>query len=161
MSEFRMLPLVCVCVLLAGCDQDSDVIPHKVDRLVLYSLECEFDKDAVPKDAEMLHGYLVLGKTEIDSAELKTEILSAVRTDISNGSEINKCFEPHHALRIVHGDSTNDVVICYSCRGFERTENGKLKTTSYPMDVRSRNVLNRVLKAEGIKLSPAATKELQ
>ena len=156
-----MMPLVCVCFLLAVCGQDSDVIPHKVDRLVLYSLECEFDKVVVPEEAEMLYGYLVLGKSEVNSAELRTEILNAVRTDILNGSEVDKCFEPHHALRIVHGDSTNDVVICFKCRGFERTENGKLKTTSYPMDVRSRNVLNRVLKAEGIKLSLAATEELK
>ena len=161
MSRSQLLPVVCVCVLLAGCNQNPGVIPHQVDRLVLYSLECDFDRDAVPKDAELLHGYLVLGKTEIDSAASRSEILDAVREDISNGSKIYSCFDPHHAIRIVHNDTTNDVVICYKCRGYERTENGKLKTTSYPMDVRSRELLNRVLKSDGVALSPAATEELK
>lgn len=161
MSRSQLLPVICVCVLLAGCNQNSGVIPHKVDRLVLYSLECDFDRNAVSEDAELLHGYLVLGKTEIDSAASRTEILDAVRDDIANGSEIASCFDPHHAIRIVHEDTTNDVVICYKCRGYERTENGKLKTTSYPMDVRSRDLLNHVLKSHGIALSPAATEELK
>ncbi|MCP4777436.1 MAG: hypothetical protein GY880_24725 [Planctomycetaceae bacterium] len=161
MSRVHILPLVCVYVLLAGCHQSSDVIPHKVDRLILYSLECDFDENAVPEDAEMLHGYLVLGKTEVDSAASRTEILDAVRTDIANGSSSAKCFEPHHAIRIGHDDRTSDVVICYKCRGYECTENGKLKTTSYPMDVHSRELLNRVLTSDGITLSPAATEELK
>ena len=73
------------------------------------------------------------------------------RDDIANGSEIASCFDPHHAIRIVHEDTTNDVVICYKCRGYERTENGKLKTTSYPMDVRSRDLLNHVLKSQELR----------
>ena len=155
------MPVVCFCVLVAGCDDKSDVIPYNVDRLILYSLECDFDKNAVPEDAELLHGYLVLGKSEIDSATSRTEILDAVRKDIANGSSIASCFDPHHAIRIVHEETTTDVVICYKCRGYERTANGKLKTTSYPMDVRSRDILNRVLKSHGIALSPAATEELK
>lgn len=154
-------PLVCTCVLLAGCDPSSDIIPHKVDRLILYSLECEFEPDTIDEDAEMLHGYLVLGKIEIDSGALRTELLDAVRTDIADGSKISNCFDPHHAIRLVYGDTTKDVVMCYKCRGYERTENGKLKTTSFPMEVRSREVLNRVLNSKGIKLSPAATEELK
>ena len=138
MSRDHLLPLVGVYVLLAGCSQDSDVIPHKVDRLILYSLECDFDENVVPENAETLHGYLVLGKTEIDSAPSRTEILDAIRADIANGSSIASCFEPHHAIRIGHDGTTSDVVICYKCRGYECTENGKLKTTSYPMDVHSR-----------------------
>jgi hypothetical protein len=161
MSRSHILPFVCACVLLAGCNQNSDFIPHKVDRLILYSLECDFDRNAVPDDAELLHGYLVLGKTEIESAASRTELLDAVGEDIANGSKIASCFDPHHAIRIVHGDTTNDVVICYKCRGYERTENGKLKTTSYPMDVRSRDLLNRVLKSHRIALSPAATEKLR
>ena len=165
MSRSHILPFFGFCVVLAGCNQNSnqnsDVIPHKVDRLILYSLECDFDRNSVPQDAELLHGYLVLGKTEIDSAASRTEILDAISKDIVNGSEIASCFDPHHAIRIVHDDTTKDIVICYKCRGYERTENGKLKTTSYPMDVRSRNLLNRVLKSHGIELSPAATEELK
>ena len=161
MNRFCLLPLVGVCLLLAGCKQKSNDIPATADRLILYSLECDFDREAVPEGAEMLHGYMVLGKSEIDSDDTAAEILAAVRNDVANGSSVFNCFEPHHAIRMIDGETNTDIVICYKCRGYERTEDGKLKTTSYPMDVRSRDLLNRVLKSGGIPLSPAATEELK
>ena len=144
-----------------GCNQGPEFIPPKVDRLILYSLECDFDQLAVGEDAEILHGYLVLGKAEIDQEATRAEILNAVRNDIARGSRISNCFDPHHAIRIVVGDKTIDIVMCYKCRGYERTHDGTLKTTSYPMDVRSRELLNRVLESYQIDLSPAATEKLK
>jgi hypothetical protein len=136
-------------------------MPEQADRVTLYSLECDFDRQAVREDAELLHGYLVLGKTDIESAEDRTEILDAVRKDIANGgSAFYHCFTPHHAVRIVHDDTTTDIVICYMCRGYERTENGELGL-SHPMDVRSRDLLNRVLESHDITLSPDAKEELE
>ncbi len=87
-------------------------------------------------------------------------ILSAIRADIAKGSTAANCFWPHHAIRVVAEDKELDVLICYKCRGFERTVDGKLVKTSFPMDVQSRQTLNAILQSNGIELSPAATEDL-
>jgi hypothetical protein len=61
---------------------------------------------------------------------------------------------------VMAGGKVLDILICYKCRGFERTKNGKLVTTSFPMDVQSRQTLNAILHSNGIELSPAATEEI-
>jgi hypothetical protein len=159
MSRVPCLLLPLLCLALGGCRRDTAFLPESVISLTLYSIECDFDSASLPDDAELLHGYLVLGKAEISSSE-RSEVIDAIRADIANGSKIYNCFDPHHAVRLVTEDKTLDIVICYKCRGYERSENGKLVTTSFPMDVRSRGVLNRILRSKGIELSPAASAEL-
>lgn len=159
MSCRSILILVVLIVASVGCQRDTSFLPGEFDSVTVYSLECDFDKSTLPPDAELFHGNLVLGKTEV-SKEMAVKVMSAIRADIAKGSTINKCFWPHHAIRVMTGGRELDILICYQCRGFERTENGKLVTTSFPMDVQSRQTLNAVLQSKGIKLSPAATGEL-
>ena len=152
-----MLPVIVLA--FSGCQRDTSFLPSEVESVTIYSLECDFDKSSLPNDAELFHGNLVLGKTEV-SKEIGENVVSAIRADIANGSTIAKCFWPHHAIRLMAGGTEIDVLICYKCRGFERTKNGKLITTSFPMDVRSRQTLNEILQSKDIELSPAATEEL-
>ncbi len=152
-----ILPLMCMTV--AGCQRDASFLPTQFDSVTIYSLECNFDNSSLPADAELFHGNLVLGKTEV-SKETGENILSAIRADIAKGSTAANCFWPHHAIRVVAEDKELDVLICYKCRGFERTVDGKLVKTSFPMDVQSRQTLNAILQSNGIELSPAATEEL-
>lgn len=156
-------PILILAVMLvasAGCQQDTSFLPTEFDSVTIYSLECDFDNSLLPDDAELFHGNLVLGKTAV-SKEVGKSVMSAIRTDIAKGSTINKCFWPHHAIRVVTGGKELDILICYKCRGFEYTKNGKLVTTSFPMDVQSRQTLNEILQSNGIELSPAATEELE
>jgi hypothetical protein len=163
MYRSNLLPILCLWGVLSGCApapaQRAKLIPAKIDRLIVYSLECDFDWEDVSEDAELLHGYLVLGSAEIDTEETKTEIANAIRTDIATATDVYMCFDPHHAIRIFSDDGTTDVVICYRCRGYETTKNGKLVTLSYPMNVQSRELLNRVLTSYGVALSPGANAE--
>lgn len=149
-----------LCLALSGCQRGTSFLPSECDSVTLYSLECDFDASSLPDDAELFHGYLVLGKTEV-AGGTREDILAAIRADIASGSTISNCFDPHHAVRLMTGDKTLDIVICYKCRGYERTQNGKLLTTSFPMDVRSREMINRILQSKGIELSPAAIDEVR
>ncbi len=159
MSCRNILIFAVVFVASTGCQGDTSFLPGEFDSVTIYSLECDFDKSSLPADAELFHGNLVLGKTEV-SKEMDKTVMSAIRADIARGSTIDMCFWPHHALRVMAGGKEIDILICYKCRAFERTKNGKLDTTSFPMDVQSRQTLNAILQSNGIELSPAATEEL-
>ncbi|MEO1527066.1 MAG: hypothetical protein AAFX06_16630 [Planctomycetota bacterium] len=161
MSRFLLLIPASLCIMLSGCTQKPRVVPEQAQKVIVFSLECDFDEDKVSEADELLHGYLVLGKTEIVSAEARAELLDAVSDDIASGSTISNCFDPHHAIRVIDGDTTKDIVICYQCRGYEQTENGKLVTTSFPIEVASRALLNEVLESSGVPLSPGATENLK
>ncbi|MFN5708724.1 MAG: hypothetical protein ACK48X_11790 [Planctomycetota bacterium] len=159
MSSRSILILAVMFVAFAGCQRDTSFLPGEFDSVTIYSLECDFDNSSLPADAELFHGNLVLGKAEV-SKEMGEKVVAALRADIAKGSTINNCFLPHHAIRVMAGGKELDILICYKCRGFERTKNGKLVTTSFPMDVQSRQTLNAILHSNGIELSPAATEEI-
>ncbi len=156
MFRRNIIVLSLVIVIFTGCRQDASFLPKEFDSLTLYSLESDFDKLLLPDDAELFHGYAVLGKTDV-SKEVSEKVVASIRSDIANGSTVSKCFWPHHALRILVDGKPLDVLICYKCRGFKRTDDGVLVATSFPIDVSSRQMINEILQAKGIDLSPAAT----
>ena len=143
-----------------GSAERSKIIPSEVDKLTLYSLECDFDRDSLAGDEALLHGYLVLGKIDIDSDSTRTRILNAVRQDIANGTIAFNCIDPHHAITYSTGDTTTDVLLCYCCRAYESTVDGQLVTLSIPMGIDARETLNTTLRDHGVALSAGATKEL-
>ena len=134
MSCRSILMLSVIFLASAGCEQDTSILPSEFDSVTIYSLECDFDNSSLQDDDELFHGNLVLGKIEV-SKETGKNVVSAIRTDIAKGSTIHMCFWPHHAIRVMAGGKAIDILICYQCRGFEHTKDGKLITTSFPMDV--------------------------
>lgn len=159
MSCRTVLILAVVFVAIAGCNRDTSFLPNEFDSVTIFSLECDFDKSSLPAEAELFHDNLVLGKTEV-SKEVGGTVMSAIRADIARGSTVHKCFWPHHAIRVMAGGKELDILICYKCRGFVRTEYGKRVSPSFPMDIQSRQALNAILQSNGIELSPGATEEL-
>ena len=152
--------LVGLCIVLNGCDRDTSFIPKSADSIVVYSLESEFDEDKLPSDAEMMHGYYVLGKTKM-SGDSAQQVLNSVRNDIAGGTSIAACFDPHHALRIDTGKGVLDIVICYKCKGFKKGSQQKLNGSSYPIAVSSRQLLNNLLKSADVELSAQAIAPLK
>jgi hypothetical protein len=103
---------------LAGCgDPDGPI-----ESMTVYSLNGE---DRAPPDkpwkGEQFHGFGVLGKTAIASASDRGAILAAIKKGIaeSDGRE-NKCFWPHHGVRLVQNGATIEYVICFHCLQLER-----------------------------------------
>jgi hypothetical protein len=137
-------------------DRDHTPTP---DELVLFSLEWDFVSKKPPQDAELLHGYLVLGKIKIQEPDSVKEIFSAVRKDLAAPGPPAACFWPRHAVRVVEKGKTVDYVICFQCfqcNGYEVTVGDKLVTTSRPIGRTSQPILNRYLRAAGVPLSPGA-----
>jgi hypothetical protein len=152
--------VVGLCLVLSGCERDTSFLPKSVDSIVVYSLEPEFDESKLPPDAEMMHGYYVLGKTKL-SGDSVQKVLDSVRNDIARGNSIASCFDPHHAVRIEAGNQSLDIVICYKCNGFKKGSQEKMNGTSYPMAISSRELLNKVLTSADIELSPEASAPLK
>jgi hypothetical protein len=98
---------------------------EKATEFEMYSL----DPGRVPaKDAGtgLFHQWKVLGKTTVKGDEVKT-----VRTAVVKGAEdsdgmVAACFNPRHAIRIVHDKKTFDLVICYECLSARVYEGDKI-----------------------------------
>jgi hypothetical protein len=84
------------------------------ERVVLYSIEGE--GEAVPESTETsFHGFRILGKTELASAEQRQEILTALYLGIEEGGSPALCFSPRHGISAHSGHSSIDFVICFEC----------------------------------------------
>jgi hypothetical protein len=109
---------------------------------------------------ESFHGYAVLGKLDVKSAEDRKKLVDALRQGAEdNPGAVAACFNPRHGIRMKTADSTVDLVICFECLSVEvyigdkRAEKGFL-TTGDPQEV-----FDAVLKAAGVKPAEPAAKE--
>src|SRR5918993_1481937 len=89
---------------------DSYEVFTKSQQVTLYSLEPE--KRIAGK--ELFHGYSVLGETEVSSQKLQSELKSSLVKAMA-GAYGAACFNPRHGLRLLNGDKTVDIVICFEC----------------------------------------------
>ena len=63
------------------------------------------------------HGWLVLGKTLVASAEIRQSLLTALKEGLAaSEGDYAMCFDPRHAIRATaeNGEAA-DVVICFEC----------------------------------------------
>lgn len=126
---------------------------EKATEFELFSIDP--DRQAKKDDkAELLHGWKVLGKTTLKGDAAK-KARAAIQKGIkdSDGS-VAACFNPRHAVRVVSGQNTYDLVICYEClyaRVYQGTESlGNFLTAPGPA-----NVLNGILTDAKIPLPKA------
>jgi hypothetical protein len=68
-------------------------------------------------------GYPIRKTVVIPRAEI-AQVAKAVAKALGQGPEAN-CFEPHHALRVVSGGQTVDLVICFACQEVEVVRGGQ------------------------------------
>ena len=152
-----VLALTGIIVISGGLSLVFDSMRQPApDEIILFSLEWNFKPDQLSEDAELLHGYHVLGKTKIQNPESVKEIIAAVRNDLKASGVQANCFWPRHAIRVVDKTKTVDYVVCFHCGNYEMTIGDKLETQSRSMGRASRPIFNRYLKAANIPLSPGA-----
>lgn len=143
--------LLCV----AGCSGRSDNrLPREVSRAlkaqttaVLYSLE---PAERGEKEG-FLHGFQILGETRLTGGALSSAVKEFERAVADWGGAMAACFEPRHALRVVDGTHTYDLVLCYECDQLYVYRDGKhlvsLGASGSP------SVLNGLLAAAGVEVA--------
>jgi hypothetical protein len=72
-------------------------------------------------------GYPVKGSAIITAAEVR-ELATAIESGLAGGHrEVPKCFDPHHALRLMVNGNDEYVVVCFICgQGFVDRGNGEI-----------------------------------
>ncbi len=101
-------------IIAQAFPEDSFEIFSRGKNVTLYSLK----PDRKIGGNEIFHGFTVLKKTKIDSSN-KQFLLKRSLTNGMIGSQGAACFNPRHGLRIVDGEKTVDLVICFECGNFE------------------------------------------
>ena len=118
-GTIRIAMAVLLLAATAGCNSNSADPRVAADGFTLYSIDAgrePGDGSSADGDAPKFHGWIVLGKVDIDDRAERSRLINALQEGIdnNNGSPA-KCFNPRHALRIVDGDSTTDYLICFEC----------------------------------------------
>lgn len=130
-----------------GFPADSYQVFKNGKNVTLYSIQPE----SSGRDGESFHGFLVLGKTLVNSENsqvlLKHFLLNAI-PDAYGAA----CFNPRHGLRITDNEKTLDLVICFECGHFVSyygDQKGESSLESFTADI----IYNQILKNSDIELS--------
>ncbi|MFO0800635.1 MAG: hypothetical protein U0804_24490 [Gemmataceae bacterium] len=131
---------------------------EKADEVTLYSLDPDSAYGRVPegaaKDAEVFHKSVVLGKTAVTSAAVRTSLFDAFRAGVNDhDGSVAACFIPRHGLRVRTGDKTVDLVICFECAQVAVYENGKAVGQNVLISRSPRGAFNKALKDAGVPLA--------
>lgn len=108
------------------------------ERFVLLSLDPTHPglrSESAAPPTETFHDYGVLGRTEIRSAEERTELLRALYKGIADSDGmVAACFNPRHGISASLGDETVDLVICFECLSIQthHKQAGDVHTTQSP-----------------------------
>ncbi|WP_425613916.1 hypothetical protein NA78x_003761 [Anatilimnocola sp. NA78] len=95
--------------------EPADSALTDAESMVLYSLDPDFRAKG-SKDRPQFCGWSVLGKTAIRDASVREELVATLREATANNPGlVAACFNPRHGLRLVKGDKTVDLVICFEC----------------------------------------------
>jgi hypothetical protein len=120
------------------------------DRFDLLSLD---PSDGYSDEDSGFQGWRVLGITTIESPETRREVVEALQRGIAENQDCAaECFIPRHGIRVVRGDSSVDLVVCFECAqayvyyGDEMFETVLVSDSPKP-------VFDRVLTAARVKLA--------
>jgi hypothetical protein len=122
-------------------------------QVEIYSLEPLSRPD---ETVEALYGYEVLGKATLPPEASRVALAEFEAAVPRWDGLVAYCFDPRHALRVVHNGETFDFVLCFDCNGLEVYKNGK-----YLVKVGiagSPKVLNELMEGVGLALSQTGYK---
>lgn len=84
--------------------------------LSLHPRRLPVESDPSPSPRETFHGYAVLGKTEIQDRNARTELLRALYKGIGDSDgRVASCFNPRHGISATLAGEAVDLVICFEC----------------------------------------------
>jgi len=98
---------------------------------------------------DTFEGTGVRGRTVLKDPAARAKVIKALFKGIEEGpSEPNRCFDPHHGLRVTAGKWTYDLVICFHCQWIKVF--GAEKTAYVLVDRSAADAFNTVLRAAGL-----------
>jgi hypothetical protein len=110
-------------------------------------------------DHEEFDFYPVIGKARVTDSRQLREVTSALRKDI-RGAGVSACFYPRHGVRAEVSGQHVDFVICFECRETIVVVGEEMRGR-VRIDHNSLDVLNKVLKANGVTPLTPPTEELK
>jgi hypothetical protein len=125
-------------------ENNQQFIFYSLDPSSIYSTEIDgAAENSKPKfevpAKEKFHGYDVLGKTQINDSDVKAKLIKALESGIDEGGSAGiMCFDPRHGIRVVRGDQTVDLLICFECQRidvFTNKSSGRAYTSGSPQKV--------------------------
>jgi hypothetical protein len=160
----RVLLALVLLALTIGCNgNEPSAFPDAPEGVVLFSIDPTYRSKELgnlspdQEKAEKLHGYRLLGKTEITDGTVRRKVVTAVKEAIKNAPpNPAKCFDPRHVLRITKAGKTIDLVICFACKQYEIFQpdsevHGQAKTIAAD----AQPALDQVLTDAGVPLAPS------
>ena len=147
--------LIAVC-LLTGCTK-AKAPPLNVqvpDQLILYSIDPGVmgpGRPPVTEGDELFHGYSVLGKIDVASAEDRRMLMTEYEAGKSKQPP-KACFNPRHGIRTIHQDKTTDYLICFECNQ-SYIYTGDAKSGSDIITESAQGTFNKHLTDAGIPLA--------
>ena len=155
-----------------GCGSGSDDATRvlfgddyeEVDQFVLYSIDgSDAPHDEALTDAELFHGWPVLGQTEVTSVATRNELMKALEIGVMYteegrlgssgriGAPSDGNFSPRCAIRVVKGEQITEYLICFECSHVHIYIDGQfvmdMSITESPRDV-----FDRALTKAGLPL---------
>ena len=114
-----------------------------------------------PVDADAgdrFHDWAVLGRGTVDSPVVRRTLIDALEAGVAgNGGGVAACFEPRHAISVLHRNRRHDFVICFACLSAKRFVDGAERpgflTTASPQPA-----FDDALKSLNLPLAPAPDK---
>jgi hypothetical protein len=124
------------------------------DRFELFSLDPSMRGWPATPGQSLFNGYRVLGSTIVSDPQTRTEIGAALKAGIrdSNGDEA-ACFDPRHGIRVTHGATVTDFIVCFECLQVEVWRGGK-KIAHLSITASTAPVFDQVLESSRVPLAP-------
>lgn len=117
---------------------------YSLDPCSIYAIATDNPKeDHEPKPnttlKEKFHRYTVLGKTRIVDSAIKARLIRALYGGIDEGGSAGIiCFNPRHGIRVVRGEQTVDLLICFECQkiyAYTNSSSGRAYTSGSPQKI--------------------------
>jgi hypothetical protein len=83
----------------------------------------------------------------------KKEVLEALYVDAATDEPPATCYLPHHAIHANHQGKTVEVEICFNCSRFlVKSESGEFEGTLVRENLKSEDLLNRIIESKSIEI---------
>ena len=145
---------------LAGCSwsdlpTDASYALRNATTMELLSLDpAPRDKDS---DAEVFHGWTVLGTTQLSDDTTRNSLLDAFFAGVAeNNTTSAACFEPRHGIKVTYDGKQYDFVICFRCYQCRWYVDGKDKGV-FLLSRSPQATFNRILRDASVELADPAS----
>jgi len=154
------LSIFLLLATLAGCSVSD--FPSDASNALRNSTTFELlSLDPTPRDeesdAEVFHGWTVLGTTELADVTARNSLLDALDAGVAENSTMAAaCFDPRHGIKVTYSEKQYDFVICfrcYQCKWYlDDKENDVFLLSRSPQ-----TTFDRILRDASVKLADPAS----